>query len=353
MPATLLLLLRGALGLGPPAGPVRLILDTDMGGGACQDVDDVAALCMTHALADRGEVELLAVVQDTAPPPCAGVISVINHYYGRDHVPIGAYKGQGLHHSYPPLSYVNDVVRAFPSPIRNNSQVRDAVKLYRRVLADAATRSVTISSVGLLTNLELLLRSAPDEHSQLRGVELVAEKVALLVVMAGRYPSSQRAECNACGCYNGADRASAATASAASSYVVKHMPRTVRMVFLGGEVGENVRTGEALESCATRDNPCRHAYMAYRRDSFWGWAPGGRSSWDPLATLVAIRGASAEREGLVECSDCSGINDVFNGRNTWRRDRASNQSYLVLHDAKAAGDALDQLLCQGPKKRRR
>ncbi|EOD15514.1 hypothetical protein EMIHUDRAFT_245775 [Emiliania huxleyi CCMP1516] len=340
MPATLLLLLRGALGLGPPAGPVRLILDTDMGGGACQDVDDVAALCMTHALADRGEVELLAVVQDTAPPPCAGVISVINHYYGRDHVPIGAYKGQGLHHSYPPLSYVNDVVRAFPSPIRNNSQVRDAVKLYRRVLADAATRSVTISSVGLLTNLELLLRSAPDEHSQLRGVELVAEKVALLVVMAGRYPSSQRAECNACGCYNGADRASAATASAASSYVVKHMPRTVRMVFLGGEVGENVRTGEALESCATRDNPCRHAYMAYRRDSFWGWAPGGRSSWDPLATLVAIRGASAEREGLVECSDCSGINDVFNGRNTWRRGRASNQSYLVLERPDVAKAAL-------------
>ena len=45
---------------------------------------------------DNGEVELLAVLQDTLPPPCAGAISVINHWYGRDDIPIGAYKGSGL-----------------------------------------------------------------------------------------------------------------------------------------------------------------------------------------------------------------------------------------------------------------
>ena len=47
--------------------PIRFILDTDMGGGACRDVDDVVALCISHALMDNGEAELLAVVQDTAP----------------------------------------------------------------------------------------------------------------------------------------------------------------------------------------------------------------------------------------------------------------------------------------------
>ena len=36
--------------------PVRLILDTDMGGGACRDVDDVVALCTLHAMMDNGEV---------------------------------------------------------------------------------------------------------------------------------------------------------------------------------------------------------------------------------------------------------------------------------------------------------
>ena len=149
---------------------MRLILDTDMGCGACRDVDDVVALCALHALADNGEVELLAVVQDSAPPAGAGVISVVNHFYGRDHIPIGAYKGSGLTLAgEPPLTFVDSVLKAFPSPIRNASQVPDAVDVYRRVLAASPPRSVTIASVGLLTNLELLLRSGPDAHSPLDG----------------------------------------------------------------------------------------------------------------------------------------------------------------------------------------
>lgn len=46
---------------------------------------------IANALADNGEAELLAIVQNTAPIECAGAISVLNHYYGRDDVPIGAY----------------------------------------------------------------------------------------------------------------------------------------------------------------------------------------------------------------------------------------------------------------------
>ena len=42
------------------------------------------AVAIANALADNGEAELLAVVQDTAPVRCAGAISVVNHYYGRD-----------------------------------------------------------------------------------------------------------------------------------------------------------------------------------------------------------------------------------------------------------------------------
>ena len=49
-----------------------------------QDVDDVGAVAIGHALADNGEAELLAVVQNTAPVRCAGAISVVNRYYGRD-----------------------------------------------------------------------------------------------------------------------------------------------------------------------------------------------------------------------------------------------------------------------------
>ena len=38
-----------------PAAAVQLIIDTDMAG----DVDDVGALCLAHALADRGEAAIL------------------------------------------------------------------------------------------------------------------------------------------------------------------------------------------------------------------------------------------------------------------------------------------------------
>jgi hypothetical protein len=69
--------------------PIKLLIDTDMS----IDADDVGALCVAHALATRGEAELLAVVHGTHLPSGPGAISVINHYFGRPRIPIGAYKG--------------------------------------------------------------------------------------------------------------------------------------------------------------------------------------------------------------------------------------------------------------------
>ena len=44
---SLAVLIVSLLGVVSPAA-VPLILDTDMGGGGCRDVDDVAALCMDY-----------------------------------------------------------------------------------------------------------------------------------------------------------------------------------------------------------------------------------------------------------------------------------------------------------------
>lgn len=70
-------------------GPLRLIIDTDMS----TDCDDVGALCITHAMMNAGEVDLVAVVHNSGLPQGIGAVSVINHYYGRDDIPLGAYKG--------------------------------------------------------------------------------------------------------------------------------------------------------------------------------------------------------------------------------------------------------------------
>lgn len=322
------------------ASPVKLIIDTDIGGGGCKDVDDVVAICVANALVDNGEAELLAVVHNTSPLQCAGAISVLNHYYGHDSVLIGAYKGKDLKPSNP-LPYVTDIVDNWPSPIKNSSQVPDGVTVYRKVLAGQPSRSVAISSIGLMTNLKALLESEPDQYSPLNGYDLVAEKVMLLAAMAGKYPASNgNPECNMCG-GGGQDHA---IGSAASGYVFSHMPPEVKIIFSGFEVGVNVQSGAVLSDCAPKTNPCRQAMIDYEHGEH-----KSRFSWDPLTTLVAVRGATGAN--CSECTDCDGINHVDGntGDNNWVNGSSSNQTYLILHDAKAAGNALDKLLCQPPK----
>lgn len=83
--------------------------------------------------------------------------------------------------------------------------------------------------------------------------------------------------------------------------------------------------------------------------SFEGGPNKSRYSWDPLTTLVAVR--SIVGVPPVRACDCGGVNiiDPETGENKWLPGPATNQTYLILIDATAAGDAIDKLLCQAPK----
>ena len=72
-------------------GPVKVVFDTDIS----SDVDDCGALAILNALADQGEAEILACVIDghDADKASVAAVNVINTYYGRGDVPIGAYHG--------------------------------------------------------------------------------------------------------------------------------------------------------------------------------------------------------------------------------------------------------------------
>ena len=68
-----------------PRGGVPLIFDTDIG----NDVDDVLALGVIHALQSRGECELLAVTITKDHEAAASFTDAVNTFYGRGEIPVG------------------------------------------------------------------------------------------------------------------------------------------------------------------------------------------------------------------------------------------------------------------------
>ena len=110
---------------------VPLIIDTD----ASFDVDDVVAICLAHALADRGEANILAIVHDAGIPEGIGAVSVLNHFYGRDDIVLGAYKGEygkDGNGNWVRGHYVDHLVNNWDSPIRDSSQVRRVMIIFNK-----------------------------------------------------------------------------------------------------------------------------------------------------------------------------------------------------------------------------
>ena len=169
-------------------------------------------------------------------------------------------------------------------------------------------------------------------------------KVYLLVVMAGGYPYDDIPKCNMNGgCSN---LHNSQVSSEASYHVSENWPPESKILWSGFEVGIKVLTGGPdFQQCAvaTLENPVVVAMIEYM-----GGPNIGRCSWDPLTTLIAVRGVAAG--GCAECLDCDGRNSVDpkDGSNHWIFGEQSNQTYLVLKDIQAAEDAINTLLCQVP-----
>src|SRR5262245_56151376 len=72
-----------------PVEPVNIILDDDMS----MSVDDVGNHAVLWALANRGEVNVLALICSSANDYSAPTMHAIANYYGHPNVLIGAHKG--------------------------------------------------------------------------------------------------------------------------------------------------------------------------------------------------------------------------------------------------------------------
>ncbi len=301
--------------------PVSIIFDSDMG----PDYDDVGAIAILHALADKGEVNILATVASTKYEGVAGVLNVFNSYFNRPDIPIGVPKGNAL--ELRDWQHWTDTLLAkYPHKIKNNDEVPDAVNIYRKVLASQPDNSITIVTIGFLTNLSNLLNSAADEYSSLDGKQLVKKKVKLLVCMAGKFPSGYE--------FNVMKDA------AASQNVYKNWNTPV--ILSGFEIGAKILVGLPLiHNKAIKNDPVKDVFSIAipqaKEDS------AGRKSWDETAVLIAIKGYSAFytlHPGRIIVAD--------NGFNTWD-DKMKGQAYLAEKvDYKEVQKLIDELIQHQP-----
>lgn len=286
----------------PP--PVAVIFDTDMG----PDYDDVGALAVLHALADSGECTILATVASDAHPLVAPTIDVINRYFQRGDLPIGR-AVDGAPDFVAPNGWNDSLVYRF-GPELISKEYPPAVAVYRQALANQPDGSVTIVTVGFLSNLSALLQSEADQYSPLNGVDLVRKKVKQLVAMAGAFPNGIE--------FNVNEHASAA------AYTVDNWPTPI--LFSGFEIGSRIFTGASVaRSDASGSCPVASAYE-YNLRTF---APGGeqsRPSWDQTAVLVAIR--DAERYFYVNGPGKFSVSP--DGTNQWNPEE-DRPHYFLTH----------------------
>lgn len=257
------------------AGPLPVIFDTDMG----NDVDDVMALAMLHALQSRGHCELLAVTVSKDHELAAPFVDAINTFYGRPDVPIGVVR-EGVTRDEGKFNSLADTrepdgTRIFPHDLLSGKSAPDAVAVLRKTLASQADGSVVVIQVGFFTNLARLLESPPDASSELTGEQLVRKKVRLLSLMAGAFKpidgNPRYAEYNVF-----EDRPAART-------VALRWP-TPR-VWSGFEIGITVpfpHQSILRDFEYTAHHPLKEAYCLYNPP------PHDRPTWDPTAVLQAV-----------------------------------------------------------------
>jgi len=328
------LVVSGPFGWRPAAGaePVRLVFDTDLG----NDVDDSMALCMIHALADRGECQLLAVTVTKDNPYAAPMVDLLNTFWGRPDVPIGMVRGGVTPQDG---KYLRQVVTAaddgrprYPHSLGTGSEAPEAVGLLRQVLAGQPDGSVVLAQVGFSTNLARLLDSPADDACPLAGVELVRRKVRLLSTMAGAFgePMKGRKEYNI------------VTDVEAARKLFAHWPTPI--VASGWEIGNAIKhTARSMQEdyrWAPR-HPLVEAYGYYR----------GLQNDQPTYDLTSVLYAARPDRGYFDLSPPGRIVVEEDGSTSFREEAGGPHRYLLVDPVQVARvrEAQEWLCSQPPR----
>jgi len=317
--------------------PIPLIFDTDLG----NDVDDVLAMGLIHALQSRGECELVAVTITKDHELAAPFADAVNTFYGRGEIPIGVCRS-GLTKQvgkFIGLAETRDGSELrYPHDLISGENAMDSVKLLRKTLAAADDQSVVIAQVGFSTNLANLLASQADELSSLNGIGLIKKKVKLLSVMAGAFakvPNDKTGELGVHKEYNvTVDIPSARKLS-------RDWPTPI--LWSGFEIGLALKyPHQSIEEDYRYvvHHPLAEAYILYNPP------PHDRPTWDLTSILIAIR----PQHGYFDLSKPGRVTVADDGVTTFEETPNGRDQYLTLTDAQKIRtlETLVQLSSQPP-----
>ncbi len=303
--------------------PVKIIFDTDMG----PDFDDVGAITVLHALAAKGECEILATCASDRYLTVAPTIEAFNRYFQKPDIPVGV-AGEGTPDFSCPNHWNDSVVAKFLPEPKTIADYPPAVQVYRKALAGQPDHSVVIVTVGFVSNLADLLKSVPDEFSPLSGIELVKKKVKKLVSMAGDFPQGNEFNVN--------------QHPGASFYAYSNWPTPI--LFSGFGIGSKIMTGNKVATQGTVGSPVQWVY-SYCLSTYGKKQLTNRNSWDHTAVLCAVRNPEdyfyVIGKGTFICNP--------DGSNTWDADKDSGHSFLVhKYPYQKIADVIDNLMLYEP-----
>lgn len=298
-------------------GQNNIIFDTDIG----SDCDDAGALAILNKLADKGEVNILGIVFSSNKNKYGiGVCDAINTYYGRGDLLLGQYKGIEVGDSLD--HYCKEIATA--KNIYHHNVVDSAMELvaaYKKILEKQPDTSVTIVSVGHPHGLLLLLKDKV-------GAALIKQKVKGWIAMT--YTGNSPVKDWNFG-MNGA--------AVHIKELLKEWP--TRVYF--SSAGHDIITGNKKLPSTPVNNPVRKAY------ELWNNAlTTGRSSWDQLTVLFAVRPYYFKIDSL-------GTLEQNNKFETYWNSQVNNAKHHKIIPAKSKIELetiIEDLMSEPPSKKR-
>lgn len=289
-----------------PFEPVKesrrdVIFDTDIG----PDCDDAGAFAIMAEMAKKYDIRILGAANCTSNPHGTDALAVLSEHFGLD-IPLGEHRGYEILRNSD--KYNRPLAKKYDIKAKNASP---AAEFYKKLLSKAEDDSVTVISVGPLTNIAEILEKEP---------KLFNSKVNSIVAMAGKFPSGKEFNIES-------------DIKAAKTVFEKF--RNV-IICSGFEIGKDIMTGFAEKPL--KDSPVYDCYREYLGKKE---PPLLRDSWDLTAVQYAFEGNgefySLSKPMKITVSDDGATSAV--------KDKYSNRYYIVQKEKNAGiADYLNSML---------